>query len=239
MQGNICRITGVLFCLYLGNRNFTFVSQDSHAAEGVFQNKTILHYNLQKDGPKDILTAQKQKYYNNTNNFNNENVHSKTGKQKDIKVSFGKVYRSCCCRADSAFGSSVSGENHPWIQVTTQPCCRGSYTCACKMSLFGCSKGEPQHPHAWLDPAEAASLWGQPGTRRAIFPTSLFFKGSFLITPTPPPHFHTLLAFKANISPSPFGMVLPPAFRRPLYQARSRRARQTLPQGCCESGLGV
>lgn len=38
--GNICRITGVLSCLFLGNGNFAFDSQDSHAAEGFFRNKT-------------------------------------------------------------------------------------------------------------------------------------------------------------------------------------------------------
>lgn len=169
------------------------------------------------------------------------NIQGETGKQKEIKVSFGKVYRPCCCRADSAFGSSVSGENQPWIQVTAQPCCRGSYTSTCKTTSFGCSEGEPQHPRARLDPTEAASLWGWPGTQHAIFPTSLFFKGSILIIPPPPNlpistcYWHSRQIFL----PAPSVWSSPPAFRRPLYQARSWRAGQTLPQGHCESGLGA
>lgn len=159
-------------------------------------------------GPKGILTAQKQDHYNNSNNLNDENSQGETGKQKEIKRSFGKAYRTCCCRANPAFGSLVSGENHLWTQVTTQPRCTGSHTSTCKTSSFGCGEGQSQHRRARLDPAEAASL---SGARCAIFPTSLFFKGSFLIihSPAPTPHFHTLLAFKANISPSPFSLVLP------------------------------
>lgn len=138
------------------------------------------HYNLQKDGPKG---AQKQKYYTNSNNLNHENIQGETAEQKEIKVSFGKTYSPCCCcRADACFGPLVSGENHPGYRSQHQ--CRCSYTGTCATSPFGCSEEEPQYSHAWLDSAEAASLWGQPCMQSS--PPPSFSKGSFLSSP--PPH---------------------------------------------------
>lgn len=58
-------------------------------------------------GPKGILISQKQIYYD-SDNLNNENIQGELGKHKEIKVSFGKVYRPCCHRADTAFGTLVS-----------------------------------------------------------------------------------------------------------------------------------
>lgn len=192
-------------------------------------------------GPKGILTAQKQKYYSNSNNLSDENNQGETGKQKEIKVSFGKVYRPCCCRASPAFGSPVSGKKHLWTQVTTQPHSTGSHTSTCKTSSSGRGEGEPQHRRARLDPAEAVSLSGAQCT---IFPTSLFFKGSFLIVRPPCPRLSSPFPHVTGIQGKYFSQPLqsgppPLAFRGPLYQTRSRQAGQTLPQGHCESGLGA
>lgn len=161
-------------------------------------------------GPQDILTAQKQKYYTNSNNLNHESIQGEMVEQKVTKVGFGKMHSlCCCCRAAASFGSLVSGENHPGYRAHHH--CNCSYTCTCATSPFGCSEEESP-----IFPCMAALCrGGKPvgPARHAFFPTSFFFKGSFLIIPplpTQPPHFHMLLVFKANISPRLFGLVCPP-----------------------------
>lgn len=158
--------------------------------------------------------------------------------EKETKVGFEMTYSFCCCWADASFGSPVSGENHP--RYRSQHPCKCSQICTCATSPFGCSEEEPQYSHGWLHSAEAASLWGQPGMH--FPPPPSFSKGPFLSSP--PPHSTSPFPHVTGIQGKYFSQTLwsgvsPPAFRRPLYQARSRRAGQTLPQGHRESGLGV
>lgn len=193
-------------------------------------------------GPHNTLTAQKQKYYTNSNNLNHESIRGEMAEQKETKVSFGKTYSSCCCcKADTSFGSPVSGItciHHPGYR--SQQDCRCSHTWTCAASPFGCGEEQPQYCRAWLCSAEAASPWGQPGMH--FSPPPSFSKGPFLSFP--PPHSTSPFPHVTGIQGKYFSQTLwsgvsPPAFRRPLYQARSRRAGQTLPQGHRESGLGA
>ena len=138
----------------------------------------------------------------------------------------------------------MSAESHPGHQSPHNGLAAGLRTPApVQRHRLAVTKGNPSTLVHCRTPPQRRRACGAsraPSVQFSSHPS--FSKGPFSShtpPPTPPPHFHTLLAFKENISPSPFGLVLPPAFRRPLYQARSRQAGQTLPQGHCEPGLGA
>lgn len=152
-------------------------------------------------------------------------------------MSFGKTY------SPSAAAAEVMLPLDPRCQERTSPGTGPSITVGVHTHVpvqHGCGEEEPQYSHAWLHSAEAASLQGQPGMQ--FSPPPSFSKGPFLSSP--PPHSTSPFPHVTGIQGKYFSQTLwsgvsPPAFRRPLYQARSRRAGQTLPQGHRESGLGA
>lgn len=88
-----------------------------------------------------------------------------------------------------------------------------------------CCEGQPRRPRAQPDPAPDF-------LHLPLFQRVLSCPSRHLPISTRCRHSRQIFL------PAPASSSPRLAFRRPLYHARPRRARQTLPQGHCESGLG-
>lgn len=189
-------------------------------------------------GPQDILTARKQKYYPNSNNLNRESIQGEMAEQKVTKVCFGKMYSPCCCRAAVSFGSLVSGENQPGYRSHHHV--RVHTRVPVQRHCLAAGKRNPNIPMHGC-PLQRRQACGASQAR--IFPHLLLFQKVLSYHPLPPhstsPFPHVTGIQGKYFSQTLWSGVSPLTFRRPLYQARSRRAGQTLPQGHRESGLGV